>query len=153
MARGNIRGRTCELIMTIQTVFQEYPIGGTTEEKLYYITQLRDEDINRLRNMGLVINDVENKVRKDRVVSSATTLRESDGAVFVDTSGGSVTVTLPATPRAAEYFRIGKLVAANTLTIDGNGNNINGTASQNITSQYNVSTVQYIEDLSEWILY
>lgn len=78
-----------------------------------------------------------------RIVSSATTLTENDDIVLVTTSGGSVTITLP--PAAlvpGVEFRIKKMSAANTVTIDGNGSEtIDGSATFAFTTQYQSVTV------------
>jgi len=51
--------------------------------------------------------------------------------VFVDTSGGAVTITLPGSPLVGDQIRVLDLASTfdtNNLTLARNGNNINGAA-------------------------
>ena len=72
----------------------------------------------------------------------------TDYLVCGNTTGGSFSVLLPATPTAGDSYAIKKMVAANTLTFDGNGNNIDGAASVGLTTQYSSRTVLY--NGTEW---
>lgn len=56
--------------------------------------------------------------------SSAYTLTAADRIVTVDTGGGNVTITLPASPTNGQKFTVYKEFAANTLTVSGGSNNI-----------------------------
>lgn len=80
--------------------------------------------------------------------SGPYTIVATDYLVCGDTTGGSFTVNLPATPTAGDSYAIKKMVAANTLTFSGNGNNIDGAASLAITTQYTSVTVMY--NGTEW---
>lgn len=73
-----------------------------------------------------------------RLVSAATTLTANDDIVLVDTSGGSVTVTLPdARAHAHHVFHVKKMAAANTCTVSRTGTDtIDGAASSAWTTQY-----------------
>lgn len=79
-----------------------------------------------------------------RTVTAATTIVDSDDVVLVDTTGGSVTVTLPpAATNLGRRFTVKKLIAANTLTLDGNGSEtIDGAATVALTTRYAARTVQ-----------
>ena len=70
----------------------------------------------------------------DSVTSRYTTtqtLDSDDHVVFCDTDGGGFTVTLPASPGDGQYYRIINCGSgANILTINGNGNNVKGAATQ-----------------------
>lgn len=64
-------------------------------------------------------------------VTSNTTLDATYHVVLVDTDGGNVTITLPATPNSANgsHFVIKNTGGSgNTVTVARNGNNINGAA-------------------------
>lgn len=65
-----------------------------------------------------------------------------DRIILVDTTSGSVTITLP-NPSDADHteYTIVKLVAGNTLTVDGGDGNINGSATVAATTQYACVTV------------
>ena len=66
------------------------------------------------------------------------------GTIYlVDTTSGSVVVTLPLAKDAkGEYFVFKKIVAANTMTIDGAGaETIDGAITQAFTTQWSVVTI------------
>ena len=69
-------------------------------------------------------------VRFDTIVSKTTaySVLTADDIILCDTSAGAFTVTLPSTPETGRGYTVTLEVAGNTLTIDGNGNNINGSA-------------------------
>jgi hypothetical protein len=69
-----------------------------------------------------------------RVQTTDTLLAASDSTVLVNTTAGDVTIKLPAVPFQGQSFAIKKISTdTNTLTIDRNGNDIDGTAAD-ITS-------------------
>lgn len=72
----------------------------------------------------------------------------TDYAIVGDTTGGGFTVNLEAAPTTGQIHVIKKAVAANTLTLGGNGKNIDGAANVAITTQYVSYTVQY--DGTQW---
>ena len=86
----------------------------------------------------------------DRTVTAATTITDSDELVLVDTTSGSVTVTLPtALGRKGRRFTVKKLIAANTLTLAGAGSDtIDGAATVGLTTRYAARTVQ--SDNANW---
>jgi hypothetical protein len=55
---------------------------------------------------------------------------------------------LEASPTSGQIHVIKKKVAANILTLSGNGNNIDGAATFPITTQYESVTVQF--DGTQW---
>jgi hypothetical protein len=62
--------------------------------------------------------------------STSITIAAND-RYFVDTSGGAVTITLPASPQTGDQVRLLDLASTfdtNNLTVGRNGNNINGAA-------------------------
>lgn len=68
--------------------------------------------------------------------TSAYTITTSDYLVIGDTTSSSFSIKLPASPSTGDPYVIKKSVAANTLTIDGNGKNIDGAATIAVTTQY-----------------
>ena len=78
-----------------------------------------------------------------RTIAAATTLTENDDLVLVNTTSGSVTVTLPpASNIPGTVFRVKKMVAANTVTIDADGSEtIDGSATVAFTTQYQVVAI------------
>lgn len=73
----------------------------------------------------------------------AYTFAASDYLIVGDTTGGSFSVKLEAAPKTGQIHVLKKSVAANTLTLDGNGKNIDGVATIAINAQYTSYTVQY----------
>lgn len=80
---------------------------------------------------------------------SATTISQGDYLVPVDTSSNSETVNLPASPADGEEHVI-KRNGTNSVTVDGNGNNIDGATTQTIGSDDGTLTVIFSSSLSEW---
>jgi hypothetical protein len=84
---------------------------------------------------------------------SPYTALDTDFIITADTTGGSITINLPTAANGAskprKHYIIMKLVAANTLTLDGNGaETINGSATKAIT---NISEGVYLfSDGSNW---
>lgn len=76
-------------------------------------------------------------------LSSNTTLDNTYYTVLVDATGGNRTITLPtATGNANRIYVVKKIDAsANTVTIDGNGFNIDGAATKVISTQWAGATV------------
>ena len=70
---------------------------------------------------------------------------------FVDTTAGAVTVTLPnaAEVTADTIFTVKRTTGGgNTLTVNSDGGNIDGAASQTINTQY--ASYSYVSDGSSW---
>ena len=82
----------------------------------------------------------------------------SEGAglgIFVDTSSGPVTGTLPASPSVGDFIAFKDYAgtfATNNFTINRNGNNIQGSANNSIISTNRASVVlQYIDSTKGWL--
>jgi hypothetical protein len=104
---------------------------------------------------GLITSAVNTQIYLDRlrlpvrtVAAGPATITATDYLVIGDTTAGSFSILLPATPASGDSYCVKKSVAANTLTFDGNGNNIDGAASIAITTQYTSYTVIY--NGTEW---
>lgn len=80
--------------------------------------------------------------------TGAYTFAASDYLIVGDTTGGSFSVKLEAAPMTGQIHVLKKSAAPNTLTLDGNGANVDGTATIAITTQYTSYTVQF--DGSQW---
>jgi hypothetical protein len=83
-----------------------------------------------------------------RSISANRTLDTTDNLIFVDTSAGDITVTLPS---AAAYggnnYKVFKINAANTLNVNTLGGNINGSSTGSFTS---VGCTDFYSDGSNW---
>lgn len=83
-----------------------------------------------------------------RLVTSSTTVVDSDDLLLVATAGGAVTLTLPAASTAlGRRFTAKKMDAsANNVVLDGNGaETIDGAANVTWNTQYVAHTVQAVE--------
>lgn len=87
---------------------------------------------------------------RDRRVTASESVQPSDDILLVDTTGGSVTLTLPAAGTVrGQWFVVKKLVAANTVTLDGaSAETIDGAATLAFTTQYQAVTIY--SDGTEW---
>jgi hypothetical protein len=87
-------------------------------------------------------------------VTGATTLGSSDFVTLVSTTGGTVTVTLPASPVAGQVYYIKDTGNAltNNITIAGNGNNIDGAATATINTDFGAVQLVYDDFLGEWFV-
>jgi len=72
----------------------------------------------------------------------------SGDVVLADASGGAITITLPS-PSSNAWVEVKKTDSStNAVTVDGGGNNIDGSASFDITTQYESYTV--VSDGTGW---
>lgn len=85
-----------------------------------------------------------------RTVTAASNILDSDDLLLCDTTSAGFTVLLPPAPEnRGRRFTIKKLIAANTLTLDGNGSEtIDGATTKAWTTQYTAYTVQ--SDGTQW---
>jgi len=84
-----------------------------------------------------------------RTITADPTFTDADYHFKVDATSGVVTVTLPTTNITNRIFVFTKSDGmSNNVTIDGNGNNINGAATQILVSQYESITIHF--DGTDW---
>ena len=126
-------------------VFARYLSGGSsTTVRLYYQGAVR----SRLA-VPIAKEILDALYFSPRVVTVTSNYIANYGdIVLVDASGGAVTVTLPS-PKANAIINVKKIdSSSNVITIDGNGANIDGQASIQITTQYESYTL--VSDGSNW---
>jgi len=84
--------------------------------------------------------------------TASATVTEGDMVCLVDTTAGSVTLTLPTAASVKGLtFTFKKLVAANNMIADGNGaETIDGAATQTIATQWAV--FRLLSTGSSWVL-
>ena len=89
------------------------------------------------------------------VITTNTTATASQG-FFVNTSGGAVTLTLPATPTRGDevsFVDYAGTAATNNITIGRNGENIQGSASDLIINTNRAAnTLVYADSTQGWLL-
>jgi molybdopterin converting factor small subunit len=87
-----------------------------------------------------------------KIASPITTYSAGDEvAIFADASGGGFDVDLPASPTTGDTYCIKKAdTGAGIVRVDGNGNNIDGSATQSLSSAYD--SIQIVFDGTEWFI-
>jgi hypothetical protein len=94
-------------------------------------------------------------VNWDTTAKTAAFTAVSGNGYFVNTTSGTVTMTLPASPSAGDIVAINdyaRTFATNNLTVDRNGSNIQGTASNATFSTDGQSTTfVYVDGTKGWI--
>ena len=124
-------------------------VSGGDVRVLYTTTSTgTDGTLRFLVNQGSVVGNR----ATTRTVAADTTLGLSDGTLYVNTTGGAVTVSLPASPLTGLTYNIKKACAsANAMVISGNGKTIDGESSLSTTSTNRPGfTLQY--DGAAWNL-
>jgi hypothetical protein len=91
----------------------------------------------------------------DTTAKTASFTAVSGNGYFVDTSGGAVTLTLPASPSAGDIVGLNdyaRTFATNNLTIARNGSNIQGVATDGTFSTNGQSTMfVYVDGTQGWV--
>ncbi len=123
------------------TVYAKRPLPPKADELPPFLT----------RELSIVERGIrDSRLRRQRQVSAALALTAQDEIVYVDASGGAVTITLPDVRRFWGYeFRVKKLDASvNAVTLDGDGALIDGAATYPLAAQYEV--VRVASDGTNW---
>jgi len=133
---------------------KQYPSNYTKEnifENLKNISQIRDEDVEEYNQTQRKLSYNQGFYPKVREVSANTALGPTDYMLDVDTSAGSVTIILPtARGIGRQVLKVAKNDAANTLTVDGNGKDINGSGTCAWTQQYRCYEFTFLPVADEW---
>lgn len=106
---------------------------------------LTDESRWLARNMRLlrmIAHRESSSVLSIQTVTENYTVTSDDYTILVDTSAGDITITLN-TPDTGKVYNIKKIDAANTLTIDGNGALIDGSATVTVTALNENTQIQF----------
>jgi len=129
---------------------EEYPsIGNRDEEGIAgvvdRIVELQNDFVTEFNGLICAINF--NGVNRTDVQEITGTAEAGSNTfhVDVDATGGVVTVDLPTSPISNRIYSIAKADnSGNAVTVDGNGKNINGSATISLGSQYDIafSTIQ-----------
>ncbi len=80
--------------------------------------------------------------------SSAYTATSGDFTILCDTTAGSFSIKLEAAPTSGQIHNVKKIAAANTCTVDGNGNTVDGAATTPLTT--NNVNLQMQFDGTQW---
>lgn len=136
---------------------QEYPAIETSADTsqvidiLRRIIDLRYEDVVLLNELLRTESYNSGFARSSLSVGVDLLVGEDNFAIDVDASGAARTITLLSDPKDGLMHIISKSDAtANNITIDGNGNNINGAASISFNTQYEGRYLIYMGGSGEW---
>lgn len=124
--------------------------NGTTEGSTTY----QDDTLGlQVENLNIVYNQVNDTlsinsgiIHKYLYVDADYTPTTADYGMLVDTTLGAIIITLPLTPTDGQTFFIKDVMGTsplNTITINGNGINIDGSGSFVINQPYESYTVIY----------
>jgi hypothetical protein len=94
-------------------------------------------------------------VERVAMTSTAANYSVVNGDFHVDCTAGGITVTLPATPVDGESYEVkdanGEAGGA-AITVNGNGNNIDGSGSQSISTNFGFIRVRFSSNLGTWVM-
>lgn len=98
-----------------------------------------------------------NRWRTDpaRLLVDASSTIDLEERVFYaddDVGGGPMTVTLLASPENGQMHTVKKIGTSGSVTLDGNGKNIDGSASHILSAQFESVTVHFSSELDEWLI-
>lgn len=102
------------------------PFAGSTTEYIRADDPL-EQDVS--------ITDADSPYTISPAIGNSVLLR----VIYVDSSGGVVTVELPAAPVRGDEFKVkdsAGAAATNAITVDGNGNTIDGAATRDMNANY-----------------
>lgn len=91
----------------------------------------------------ITLNGTKTAIKTIVFTDSPYTVLATDNMILVDTTGGNITVSLPAKATSVgRELTIKHIAAANTTTIDGSGaETIDGAATLALTTQYSSRTI------------
>ena len=88
-------------------------------------------------------------------ITSGVTLTSIQYTVLANTTGGTITITLPASPADGQAYKIkdaGGDALSNNINIAGNGKNIDGSSTATINTDYGAIEIVYDSGLDEWYI-
>jgi hypothetical protein len=104
---------------------------------------------------GTITGTIDNQVNWDTTAKTAGFTAVAGNGYFVNTTSGAITVTLPATPSAGDLVGIkdyANTANTNNITIDRNGEPIQGTANNFKISVAGTSiTLIYVDGTQGWV--
>jgi hypothetical protein len=136
--------------MTLKS-YPSFLSDKTLMEDLRRVAQLRSDDANIVTALQDESTYKQGFYPNVREVSASTTVGKFDYHIEGDTTAGSITITLPNDEKiGCREIVISKKVAGNQITVDGNGKNINGSATHAITTLHKCHCFHYLPAADEW---
>lgn len=135
---------------------EKYPkiaLIGTEDIKkvLQRVVELRDQDVIQINEMNRLNSYQSGFYRSTLTKTADYAIGLNDLTVDFNATTGNITATLLASPTDGETHKLSKLDSSgNTVTINGNGLNINGSSTLVLTSQYSDVEITYIGGSGEW---
>ena len=161
----NITGSTISSDVTLQevttsgaTTTDTVTVGGLVAASLTYPTSDGSaEQFLKTNGSGtLSFADVPSGIESNFTVRTANFNASAGVRYYLDTSGGSFTMTLPGSPTAGDqvaFVDYGGNFATNAAVLDRNGSNIMGSAANmNLDVDYFSGTVEYVDATQGWML-
>ncbi len=123
------------------------PSAGTTSDSVL----VRNATTGIIKTVaGSELGDANNLYDITGITSA--TLTTAEYVVLVQTSGATQTVTLPASPVNGQAYKLKDKGNAltNNITVNGNGNNIDGASTATINTDYGALELVYSLSDVEW---
>ena len=133
-------------------------VGALVAASLTYPTSdgTADQFLKTNGSGALTFADVPSGIESDFTVKTANFTATASERYYLDTSSGSFTMTLPASPTAGDqvaFVDYGGNFATNAAVLDRNGSNLLGSAANmNLDVDYFSGTVEYVDATQGWML-
>lgn len=131
--------------------YPSFTASEVSVDDMRRISQLRSNDADIVRSLQDSVSYKQAHYPNVREVAADTTVGKFDYHIDGDTTAGSITITLPNDETiACRVIVISKKVSAHQITVDGNGKNINGSATHSLTAHYACLGFHYLPAAGEW---
>ncbi len=131
-------------------VLSNVPAAGSATDSVL----VRDTSTGQIQAISnSSIGDKNNIYSHSAVTTSVALNTGSSYVILANSPSASITITLPATPRDGQVFKIkdaGGAAFTNNIIINGNGNNIDGAACGLINTSYGALELMYETTLDAW---
>jgi hypothetical protein len=88
--------------------------------------------------------------RRTVVTITSSSTAAASQVVLADASSGAIQVNLPASHSSGDVIDVKKIDNSNNVTVDGNGNNIDGSSDVTLTIQY--ESYCFVSDGTNWFM-
>lgn len=122
--------------------------GTLVDADEFVIEDSADSDSKKAVTFAVLKAESRTKVVQNK--SAAYTIVRTDDFIVCDTSSAAFTITLPASPTTGDVHTVVLETAGNTLTIAGNGNNING--SSTVFTNVAGTALELMYNGTQWVI-
>lgn len=127
----------------------ENQIDGIAQDLLNVSLEVAGLD-PRVDTLEADVADIKRTQYEINTISSTGTYLSSAGNLYVIRTSNTVVVQMPATPEIGDVVRIKSRASSNDITIDGNGNSVDGSSTFSLSSED--SSASIIFDGTEWLI-